>query len=381
MKIEVYSPTIRRKEMDAVLTALVEDKIGPGERGQVLIRNAREILRFDYCLAFRSPAIALYIALKALGLKDGQGVLLSALSPRYYLDVLRELHLNPLYCDVEDGSPLIGKATIEAALGRAGAVEARCVLLHHSLGFLPDYRSIAELGLPVIDDRSQSFGSTFSLPQSPEGPQNPEGGRAENSPASPVQEGTGSGVFTILGLEERDMLTAGGGALLYAMSRRDAPVLRNFSGLSPECGLPDMNAAMAVIQFRESPRNLEKRRDIAQIFDQQARHTRHRRFAVDENLCYNNYAFPLILETGLKDVKAYARKKDILVEGAFSYTLMGLLTEDDQAGGEFGRTGGLRMEDCPEAYSLSLRTVLFPLYPRLSSAEVERISKLILTLP
>ncbi|MDR1025629.1 MAG: DegT/DnrJ/EryC1/StrS family aminotransferase [Treponema sp.] len=375
MKIEVYSPTIRRKEMDAVLTALVEDKIGPGERGHVLIRNAREILRFDYCLALRSPAIALYIALKALGLTEGQGVLLSALSPRYYLDVLRELHLRPLYCDVEGGSPLIGKTTVEAALGRAGAVEARCVLLYHSLGFLPDYRSIAELGLPVIDDRSQSFGSTFSLPETA------EGGRAENSPASPAPEGPGSGVFTILGLEERDMLTAGGGALLYAMSRRDASVLRNFAGLPPECGLPDMNAAMAVIQFRESPRNLEKRRDIAQIFDQQARRTRHRRFALDETLCYNNYAFPLILETGLKDVKAYARKKDISVEGAFSHTLMGLITEDDQAGGESGGAGGLRTEDCPEAYSLSLRTVLFPLYPRLSSAEVERVSKLILTLP
>jgi dTDP-4-amino-4,6-dideoxygalactose transaminase len=379
MKIEVYSPTIRRKEMDAVLTALVEDKIGPGERGHVLIRNAKEIFRFDYCLALRSPAIALYIALKALGLKAGQGVLLSALSPRYYLEVLRELQLQPVYCDVEDGSPLTGKAAAEAALGRAGDAEVRCVLLYHSLGFLPDYRSIAELGLPVIDDRSQSFGSAFSLQQ------NPEGGNPESPPASAAAEAagpeTGSGVFTILGLEERDMLTAGGGALLYAMNRRDGSVLRNFAGISPECGLPDMNAAMAVIQFRESQRNLEKRRDIAQIFDQQARRTRHRRFAVDENFCYNNYAFPLILETGLKDVKAYARKKDIAVEGAFSHTLMGLFTEDEEAGGETGRTGGLRKEDCPEAYSLSLRTVLFPLYPRLSSAEVERISKLILTLP
>ena len=31
MKIEAYSPTIRRREMDAVLTCLVSEKIGPGE--------------------------------------------------------------------------------------------------------------------------------------------------------------------------------------------------------------------------------------------------------------------------------------------------------------------------------------------------------------
>ena len=42
MKIEVYSPTIRRKEMDAVLTAMVEDQIGPGERARLLLQTAKD---------------------------------------------------------------------------------------------------------------------------------------------------------------------------------------------------------------------------------------------------------------------------------------------------------------------------------------------------
>jgi dTDP-4-amino-4,6-dideoxygalactose transaminase len=82
---------------------------------------------------------------------------------------------------------------------------------------------------------------------------------------------------------------------------------------------------------------------------------------------YNNYAFPLILETGVKDVKAYAKKKDTAVENAFENTLVG--------------AGIIPPEQCPESYSLSLRTVLFPLYPRLKMTDAERISKLILTLP
>jgi dTDP-4-amino-4,6-dideoxygalactose transaminase len=373
MKIDVFSPTIRRKEMDAVLTALVEDKIGPGEQGRSLVQHAKELLRFDYCLALRSPAIALYFALKALDLQDGQGVVLSALSPRYYLWVFRELRLKPIFCDVESGSPLISKATVEAAIGpdRQEGPEPRCILLHHSLGYLPDSASLAELGLPVIEDRSQSFGSRLENPApSPV----PSSGAVET-----VDRGYAS--FTILGLEERDLLTGGGGALLYAMNRREGSVLRNRAGLPPEYNLPDMNAAMAVIQFRESPRNLEKRREIAKVYDQSAQRTRHRRFVTGENLSYNNYAFPLILEAGLKDVKAYARKKDILVETAFTDTLMGTVTRDPEewAGWESGFD--LKAENCPEAYSLSLRTVLFPLYPRLSSAEVERIAKLILTLP
>ena len=105
MKIEVYSPTIRRKEMDAVLTAMVEDQIGPGERSRLLIQTAKEHLHFDFSLALRSPATALFLALKALDVREGDGVLVSALSPRYYAQVLADLRLTPLYCDVSFSFP------------------------------------------------------------------------------------------------------------------------------------------------------------------------------------------------------------------------------------------------------------------------------------
>jgi dTDP-4-amino-4,6-dideoxygalactose transaminase len=401
MKIEVYSPTIRRKEMDAVLTAMVEDKIGPGDQARLLIQIAKERLRFDYCLALRSPAIALHLALKALNLEDGWGVLISALSPRYYRQVIEDLRLRPVYCDVTGDTPLISRKTVEEALaGKNPEVEIRCIVLHHTLGFVPDTASIAELGIPVIEDRSQSYGAGF-LEETGKPADSGEAVPQRDSPRAPREAGPGgvSGVFTILGLEERDMLTSGGGALVYAANRRDGSALRNCGDLPPEYSLPDMNAAMAVIQFRESVRNLEKRLEIARIYTQSAQRTRHRRFVQGDEGQYNNYAFPLVLETGLKDVKAYARKKDIAVESAFENTLAGFALASAEGGealfpsglpasaeggaieGE-GKSPASRVKDlCPEAYSLSLRTVLFPLYPRLSSSEVERISKLIVTLP
>src|SRR5215469_13635931 len=100
MKIEVYSPTIRRKEMDAVLTAMVEEKIGPGERNRLLIQTAKEHLHFDYALALRSSAVALHLALKSLNVSPGQAVVISALSPRFFLQVIDDLRLTPLFCDV-----------------------------------------------------------------------------------------------------------------------------------------------------------------------------------------------------------------------------------------------------------------------------------------
>jgi dTDP-4-amino-4,6-dideoxygalactose transaminase len=320
-------------------------------------------LGFDYCLALRSPAIALHLALTALALEEGQGVLVSALSPRYYLPVLEELRLRPVFADVLPQQAVLGRDPVEAALkaAREAGVEVRALAVHHTLGFVPDLAPLLELGIPVIEDCSQSYGTA------PASPEEASPGEGETREAVEAR-----GVLVILGLEERDMLTSGGGALLYAMNRRDASALRNYGpggvgDLPPEYCLPDMNAALAMVQFREAARNLEKRREIARAYGQSSQRTRHKRFIQRADWEYNNYAFPLILETGVKDVKTYARRKDIAVESAFEDTLMG--------------RGLVSPGSCPESYSLSLRTVLFPLYPRLASAEAGKVAKLILTLP
>ena len=352
MKIEVYSPTIRRKEMDAVLTAMVEEKIGPGDRSRILIQTAKEQIQFDYALALRSPAVALHLALSAvIGQAAGtetekthseKAVIISALSPRYYLNVIKDLQLTPLFCDVSYDFPSMSRQTIENVIAaKPDGVEICAIVLHHTLGFIPDSASIAELGFPVIEDISQSYGNKIKA--------------AEKL----------KGCFCILGLEEKDMLTSGGGSLLFAMNRRDSTALRNFSGIPDEYCLPDINAALATVQFKELHRNIEKRRGITSIYTQASMRTRHKRFIHLTEDEYNHYAFALVLETGLKDVVTYARKKEIIVESAFDKTIAG--------------TG--ICENCPVSNSLTLRTVLFPLYPRLHSQEAERVSRLIMTLP
>jgi len=367
MKIEVYSPTIRRKEMDAVLTAMVEEKIGPGERSKLLIQTAKENLHFDYALSLRSPAVALHLALKALSAQTGQAVVISALSPRYYLQVIEDLQLIPLFCDVSFDFPCISRESLESVISRKPAgLKIASVVIHHTLGFLPDTQVIAgamaELGVPVIEDMSQSYG-TWIKP-------NPDGkkdAQVENKAAQAQVKVFGA--FCILGLEERDMLTSGGGALLFAMNRRDSSLLRNFSSIADEYCLPDINAALAVVQFKEAQRNIERRREIASVYLQScltlASRTKHARFIPLVQDEYNNFSFSLVLETGLKDVIAYAKKKEIAVESAFENTLAGA-----------GACG-----NCPVSSSLALRTVLFPMYPRLSSQDTERVSRLIMTLP
>jgi dTDP-4-amino-4,6-dideoxygalactose transaminase len=209
---------------------------------------------------------------------------------------------------------------------------------------MPDMPALVEMGLPVIEDASLAYGSTLA------------------------EKAAGSfGVLTILGLEERDMLTAGGGALLFAMEKRAASVLRGISTIPPELALSDMNAAMAIVQLREAAKNALRRKEIAEAYTRAALQSRHKLFAAPENFEYNNYAFPLLLETGVKDVQAYAKRKEIEVELAFA--------------GITGGANGDGANSLPESASLSMRTALFPIYPRLSGKDIERVAKLIQSLP
>ena len=364
--------------MDAVLTAMVEEKIGVGERNRILIQTAKEHLRFDYALALRSPAVALHIALKALDSKPGKAVIISALSPRYYIKVIEDLQLVPLFCDVSFDFPCMSRDTIEKTIAeKPEGLELCAIILHHTLGYLPDTLAIAELGLPVIEDISQSYGS-WQKAESKNNDAENSLSKSSETKAQGIKQGEEKavnagpvfhGIFCILGLEERDMLTSGGGALLFAMSRRDGAVLRNFAGIPNEYCLPDINAALAIVQFREVWKNIEKRKAIARVYNQAsmslASRTKHKRFVPLAEGEYNNYTFSMVLETGFKDVAAYARKKEIVVESAFDNSLA---------------ASGLG-ERCPVSNSLALRTVLFPMYPRLRSQEAERVSKLIMTLP
>lgn len=340
MKIDTYSPTIRRKEMDAVLTTMVGDRVGPGQQCERFLQLAKEYCHFDFALALRSPAEALRVALKVLQLEEGSAVLISALSPAYYATVIGDLGLEIVYADVDESSLNLTVDTVQKAI----TPQVRVVLIHHVLGYMPDMPLLVALGLPLIEDCSRSFGSKFS------------------------EQAAGSfGTLTILGLEEQDLLTAGGGALLYANAKRDALVLKNSATLPSEFKLPDMNAALASVQLKESERNREKRKELADICIQSSLRNRHKRPVSLTETEYNNYTFPLILETGAKEVVQYAAKKDICVDMAFADTVIGINADVAQT--------------CPQAASLLMRTVRFPLYPRLGKSEVSRISKVLATLP
>ena len=229
-------------------------------------------------------------------------------------------------------------------------------MLHETEGILPDFDSILQCGIPVVEDISQSAGSSVEL-------------KDENGVSSDERKKAGSfGVYTILGLEEKDVITAGGGAVLMAPGRREWIVLKKFIDEAPVTDLlPDINSALAYVQLKEFPKNEAVRKEMFGMYQHACLIGRHKLFAREMDEGSTMCSFPLILESPFKDVKAYTAKKDIEIQMAYADSVIAL--NDDLS------------SDCIHAKSLLLRTAHFPLYPRLTHAQVAKIVKILGSLP
>jgi len=324
--------------MDTVLSCLVTDSVGPGEYTEKFLKNAKEVFSFDGAVALRSPYLALVLALKKFSLPAGAKVGISPLAPFYHLMVLEELGLEPIFMDHDPQTCLPDLDSI---------AEKGCsaILLFEPFGMLPRKEAVEKLGVSVVEDMSQSLGAT-------------RGGTMAGS----------IGNFSIYGLEQGSLVTAGGGALLFASSRRDSPILKNIAETLPrEIVLTDYNAALGLAQLRDLSNTLLRRKELEAAFQVELARTRHRTFRQEDEGEGGRYAFPIVLESGMKDVIIHAKKNGIETAPAFEQSIIA---------GE-----GFPEKECPGARSLALRCILFPLHEKIGSKDAHTIQKVLATLP
>jgi dTDP-4-amino-4,6-dideoxygalactose transaminase len=348
MAISVFKPSIRRKEMDAVLQCLVSDSIGPGEVAKELVTGLSKYLSTSGGVALREYPRAITSSLKALGLAPDTGVAISALSPGFYLDAIREAELTPYLVDVNSDTACIDADSLETLIRKNSGKEKgniKVLLLHYPLGFVPDVHRILDTDLILIEDITQSLG------------------------ANTGEKKVGAfGKYTILGLEADGIITAGGGAVVLCGNKRDQGELNKIAGgLAKGCYLSNMNAALGNVQTAIIEQLLESRKEIAGYFSRSLQKVRHRGLVQPGEAENVWYSFPVFLDGGMKEISDYAWKKTIRTIPAFQ--------------GSAVEKSGDDLSSFPNANNLLLRCILFPLYPTLGKKNVELISRVLSSLP
>jgi dTDP-4-amino-4,6-dideoxygalactose transaminase len=277
-----------------------------------------------------------------IDLKESENIIISALAPAVYLDVFHEKNISYIVADVDPDSGLINMESVKKCFNE----NTRAMIVHYTLGFVPDMEKFKELEILLIEDISHSLGSrlndTFS---------------------------GSSGDFCIISLDMENIITAGQGGVLLARDRKNIKEIKNTDFLE-NYFLSDFNASLGLAQLKQLNHFIEIRKDLNNLFSGRLMQSRHKSLIQDRENAENiPFSFPVILETGMNEVQKFALKKDISTYRAFSNSIISRMEEQDTAA------------DCPNAKSLLLRCLLFPLYPMLGNKNAETIGKVLVSLP
>lgn len=341
MPIPIYRPSVKRKELDSVLSTMVEDRLGPGTVAQELVKEVGAYLELETGVALREYGRAVETAIECLGIARGEKVLISPLAPSIYMEVFLSRGIEPVFVDID---PDTGCTAVEHIQNLADGA-AKAVVVTGTLGFIPDLEAIAGLGVPIIEDVTQCIGANTGIRKC----------------------GT-YGSVVILGMEPEDIITSGGGALVFARTKREAANLKKITSIYPRTAfLQDMNAALGVVQIRSIENFIAQRKEIAQVYVRALMRSRHRTLVQKGEAENVHYSFPVLLDSGVKEVRQYARKRNVDTALAFEDTIYGRFEVTDQP--------------CPHAQSIILRCVLFPLYPTLGRKHAGEVEKVLSTLP
>ncbi len=336
--IPFFKPTLRRKDMDAVLQTMVDERIGPGERKNEFLRQFCTLIGAKGGFALRSYVDALRLALQACNLGPGAKVGASVLSPLLYQWVADQLGLVLVLGDT-DGEH--GCLSQQEALRLA---DEGCVVLlvHEPMCQIPygcDYR---QLGIPVIEDCTQSLGSRYEE----------------------ISAGN-FGDLVVCAFEEDGVVsTAGGAALVYQDEKWDDLIDDKLGFAKAYTELPDMNAALGIIQLATLGDQLAKRREFYSLFSKALLKTPNKLYGIGNiDFLSNGYGFCTVLDSRAEDAIKFANKYQVSARKTFSTSLAADHSD--------------RFDLFPNALPPFLRAISLPIYPFLKQSDVELLMKVI----
>jgi dTDP-4-amino-4,6-dideoxygalactose transaminase len=368
MSIPVFRPTLRRRDFNSVLNCLVSDAIGAGPLSHELAAELARYLGVAGGLCAATYLAAIQWALDCLDLVPGDSVIVPALAPAAYASALASRGLRMMSADVDPASGILLASEVERL--RPGGPKA--LVLCYALGFLPETDELFRLGLPVLEDISQALGASLG------------------------ESRCGSlGQVCVLNLSPEGIITAGGGAGVFARDRRSLKSLRDAAERSPrDSRLPDLNAALGLAQLRAIESFLRARLAIVEPFTQAVGRSRHGTIHPQREEGFVPFSFPVLVKEGLKQVRQYALRKGVETHLAFLDSLLAVeqleavLPAPAEDGGrqeapaaEAGRAWGAPDRSTPQARDLAERCLLFPLYPTLLKRDAQLIARVLASLP
>ena len=158
MKVPFYKPSIGTEEIDEVVDTLKSGWLTTGPKTKQFERDFAEYLKHKHAVAVNSCTAALHLALEAIGLKAGQGVIVPTMTFAATAEVVRYLGGRPILvdCRIEDFNLDVADADRKIQFALASGQSVAAIMPVHYGGQIGDIAGVQALarryGLKIVED-------------------------------------------------------------------------------------------------------------------------------------------------------------------------------------------------------------------------------------
>jgi perosamine synthetase len=161
MRIPLSAPDITEADISAVTAVLRTPRLSLGPQMEDFEQSLAHYIGTSHAVAVSSGTSALHLSIRALGISEGDEVIVPSFAFIAVANVVRYERAVPVFVDIEPHSRNLDPARIEQAI----TPRTRAVLVVHTFGCpaaLPEILAIARRhNLRVIEDACEALGAQF----------------------------------------------------------------------------------------------------------------------------------------------------------------------------------------------------------------------------
>lgn len=161
MKIDWANPWLDKSESAELNATFDSTWLGMGPRTVAFEDTMRHYIGVKHAVAVSNGTVALDLALKALGIKPHDEVIVPAMTYIATVSSILYQYATPIFADIERDTYNIDPSSVERHISR----KTRCIVYIDYGGIPADYprlqRIAAKYSIPILQDGAQSLGAEF----------------------------------------------------------------------------------------------------------------------------------------------------------------------------------------------------------------------------
>ncbi len=161
MRIPLSAPDITEADIAAVSSVLLTSRLSLGPRMEEFEESMARYIGTTHAVAVNSGTSALHLCIRALGISEGDEVIVPSFAFVAVANVLRYERAVPIFVDIDPQSLNLDPARIEEAI----TPRTRAIIVVHTFGTPAALDEILEIArrhkLFVIEDACEALGAEF----------------------------------------------------------------------------------------------------------------------------------------------------------------------------------------------------------------------------